>query len=135
MSGEHSCAALERRAVGGHSISEARLKAPRTHVRFFEGEGGEISAVWVRAPKHPGLLSRLHRLLIEEHVQIEHANVRPVGDELAHQLSLADLDGGPVPAGRRDRLQHLVIAAVAQAALEVEAIGTGLPRVRSVEAG
>jgi [protein-PII] uridylyltransferase len=89
-------------------------RAPAQVSFVVDSESGAAMLV-IEAPDRPGLLLAITRALFEENVQIARAEVATLGKHALEMFYVLELDGGPVPIGRRAEIEAAARTAIAKA--------------------
>jgi UTP:GlnB (protein PII) uridylyltransferase len=85
---------------------------PETRLRFVEGRDGGLPVLEVETADGAGLLLALADALFAQRVDIVRAEVRTEQGKVLDRFMVTEIDGSPISASRRLRLQVAVLGAI-----------------------
>jgi [protein-PII] uridylyltransferase len=85
---------------------------PETRVRFVEGRDGGLAVLEVETADRAGLLLALADALFAQRVDIVRAEVRTEQGKVLDRFMVTEIDGSPISASRRLKIQVAVLGAI-----------------------
>ncbi|MFM8265307.1 MAG: ACT domain-containing protein, partial [Acidimicrobiia bacterium] len=92
---------------------ESALGPRPPHIRFDDSGSSNATVVEVHAPDRVGILRDITRVFAEERLDIRHARIVTLGDNLVDTFYLCESDGSKIAdALRRKEIEQALLAAV-----------------------
>jgi [protein-PII] uridylyltransferase len=103
----------ERAATYSRRRRESALGPQPPRVRFDDSGSSNATVVEVHAPDRIGLLRDITRVFAEQRLDIRHARIMTLGDNVVDTFYLCESDGRKIAAApRRDEIEQALLAAV-----------------------
>jgi [protein-PII] uridylyltransferase len=103
----------ERAATYSRRRQESALGPQPPRVRFDDTGSSNATVVEVHAPDRVGLLRDITRVFAEGRLDIRHARITTLGDNVVDTFYLCESDGRKIGvASRRDEIERALLAAV-----------------------
>ena len=103
----------ERAATYSRRRWESALGPRPPHIRFDDSGSSNATVVEVHAPDRVGILRDITRVFAEERLDIRHARIVTLGDNLVDTFYLCESDGSKIAdALRREKIEQALLAAV-----------------------